>query len=283
MSGQFMTCADCDDRFLDYFEGQLDARTRESVDAHIASCARCQGLVRDVDGIIETAASLPELAPSRDLWKGIEARIQPSVRSIGSPRPQAIPRIWLAAAAAALVVVSSSVTYVATPKAKDAKKSENTVATGTPARPAPAPAAEPASRPATESESGQSSAAPAQSEPSGSGTSARPATPRPAAVVSASLRSAALSTSAALSPTERATAAEIAQLQALLRERRSELEPATVRTIEENLAVIDAALDQARAALAKDPASAFLNQRLEDTIQKKAALLRTVALMRSST
>jgi hypothetical protein len=283
MSGQFMTCADCDDRYLDYFEGRLDARTRESMDAHVAACARCQGLVRDIDGIRETAASLPELAPSRDLWKGIEARIQPSVRSIGSPRPQAIPRTWLAAAAAALIVVSSSVTYVATPKAKDAQKSGNAVATGTPAKAAELPASEPVSRPAAEGEGSEAPAAPAQSEGSGSVGSTQSAPPVRSAPLR-TLRSASLKSSA--SPTfesERATASEIARLQVLLRERRSELEPATVRTIEENLAVIDAALDQARAALARDPASAFLNQRLEDTIQKKAALLRTVALMRSST
>jgi hypothetical protein len=56
-----------------------------------------------------------------------------------------------------------------------------------------------------------------------------------------------------------------------------------VKTVEDNLAIIDAAVAQARAALARDPASGFLTQRLESTLHKKVELLRTVALMRSST
>ena len=56
-----------------------------------------------------------------------------------------------------------------------------------------------------------------------------------------------------------------------------------MRVVEENLAIIDAAVSQARAAVARDPASGFLNERLESALQKKVQLLRTVALIRSST
>jgi hypothetical protein len=76
---------------------------------------------------------------------------------------------------------------------------------------------------------------------------------------------------------------EIDELQAMLRERRDQLDPSTVRVVEENLAIIDAAVAQARAAVQRDPASGFLSHRLESALNKKIQLLRTVALLRSST
>src|SRR5512140_3156007 len=109
-----MTCAECDELFLDYFEHNLEGAHRSRFDEHVASCIRCQGLIRDVDGIRNQAAELPDLVPSRDLWSGIEARIQPQVRSIATARAASMSRTWLVAAAAALIVVTSSVTYVAT-------------------------------------------------------------------------------------------------------------------------------------------------------------------------
>ena len=67
MSEKLMTCQGCDELFVDYFEDGLDAARRAAVEAHVASCARCQGLVRDITGIRRDAAELPDLVPSRDL------------------------------------------------------------------------------------------------------------------------------------------------------------------------------------------------------------------------
>jgi len=41
------------------------------------------------------------------------------------------------------------------------------------------------------------------------------------------------------------------------------------------------AVKQARAALQRDPASGFLTEQLDNALQKKAELLRTVALLPS--
>ena len=91
MMNNQMTCAECDELFLDYFEHELEGADRTRFDEHVATCIRCQGLIRDIDGIRNQAADLQELAPSRDLWSGIEARIQPQVRSIASGN---WPRRW---------------------------------------------------------------------------------------------------------------------------------------------------------------------------------------------
>ncbi|MGH9421401.1 MAG: zf-HC2 domain-containing protein, partial [Thermoanaerobaculia bacterium] len=114
MSKNMINCADCDEMFPDYFEGTLPDDVHADFQRHVSSCARCQGLIRDVEGIRDDAANLPELAPSRDLWSGIEARIQPEVVSIGSTPQRHLSRRWLAAAAAALIVATSGVTYMAT-------------------------------------------------------------------------------------------------------------------------------------------------------------------------
>jgi hypothetical protein len=55
---------------------------------------------------------------------------------------------------------------------------------------------------------------------------------------------------------------------------RSTLRPETMRVIEENLRTIDVAIAQADSALRRDPGSAYLNQYLAATMQRKLKLLR---------
>ena len=59
-----------------------------------------------------------------------------------------------------------------------------------------------------------------------------------------------------------------------MREHRRELDPATVRTIEQNLRIIDQATEQARRALAADPANPYLNSHLAAQLRLKADVLR---------
>ncbi|MBI1968089.1 MAG: zf-HC2 domain-containing protein [Gemmatimonadetes bacterium] len=76
----------------------------------------------------------------------------------------------------------------------------------------------------------------------------------------------------------------IAQLELALAAGRGRLDTATVRVLEQNLALIDRAIAQARAALAADPADAYLNHHLADTMRRKLQLLRranTLATARS--
>jgi hypothetical protein len=66
----------------------------------------------------------------------------------------------------------------------------------------------------------------------------------------------------------------VEDLEATLERGRAQLDPETVRVLEQNLQSIDAAIEQCRQALAKDPANAYLNNHLAAARQRKLALLR---------
>lgn len=70
---------------------------------------------------------------------------------------------------------------------------------------------------------------------------------------------------------------EIAALQSIVRERRGDLDPATLAVLERNLAVIDTAVAEARAALEADPNSTFIAQQFARAYTSKLTLLRGAA------
>jgi hypothetical protein len=72
---------------------------------------------------------------------------------------------------------------------------------------------------------------------------------------------------------------EITTLHAALDARRGQLNPATVKIIEQNLSVIDEAIRQSKEALAKDPNSRLLNDQLDHSLATKTSLLRVAALL----
>ena len=55
---------------------------------------------------------------------------------------------------------------------------------------------------------------------------------------------------------------------------RGRLDTATVRVLEQNLRIIDAAIAESQRALAADPASPYLNAHLANTMRRKLELLR---------
>ena len=72
---------------------------------------------------------------------------------------------------------------------------------------------------------------------------------------------------------------EIATLRQIVDERRAELDPRTVGILDKNLQLIDSAIAESKAALAKDPASGFLAQQLTQAYDSKLQLLRGVATL----
>jgi len=253
MSDNPMTCARADAALLDYFEGTLGARVRAEVDMHAASCLRCASLIRDIEGIREDAVTLGDMTPSRNLWPEIEARIQPRVVSIADARrPAAVPRWWMAAAAAALIVSTAGVTYVATSGSLSRRV---------------------ASKPAQPADAGFDRTL-------ASGRSADPGT-EPSVSRSAELASRAVASQR--TPGDLQLGDEISRLQLVVSERKTQLDSATVRIVEDNLRLIDTAVKQARAALVRDPASGFLSDQLNSALEKKVELLRTAAMLPSST
>ena len=85
---------------------------------HRAHCVECGKLWSELENISAEAARLPSLAPSRDLWDGIEARISTVPRSLPFYKTQTFR---LAMAASLLIAVTSGVTWqLATSSTPDA-------------------------------------------------------------------------------------------------------------------------------------------------------------------
>lgn len=85
-----------------------------------------------------------------------------------------------------------------------------------------------------------------------------------------------------IATTEMGYDAAIRQLTAALEARWADLDPGTVEVVQRNLAMIDAAIAEARAALEADPANAYLYKHLDTTLMKKVELLRRVNRLRTA-
>jgi hypothetical protein len=280
MTNSNMTCEAFDAALPDYLEGTLDGPMRARVEQHLRECVRCTGLVRDLENIQKEAAALPDLIPARDLWSGIESRIAaPVIPLVARPEKQRrLVPAWIGVAAAALMVSTAGVTYLLTARSLG-QRGVATVAANT--------ATPPQSNGANSGDSG-SSALTTTSVPDNSSTG-EPGTSSPLQAVRSNRRvipSAAvvaqnLQTESAKS--ELVYGKEIAMLQAIVGQRRTVLDSSTVAIIERNLRIIDAAIEQSRAALARDPASAMLSEQLTHALDKKVELLRTAAMLPAST
>ena len=76
--------------------------------------------------------------------------------------------------------------------------------------------------------------------------------------------------------------AAVADLERVLEADRGRLDTTTVRVIEQNLAVIDRAIADARRALAADPGNPYLSTYLAHTMRRKIDLLRQAATIAAS-
>jgi hypothetical protein len=73
--------------------------------------------------------------------------------------------------------------------------------------------------------------------------------------------------------------AAVADLETALKTGRDRLDPETVRIVEENLQIVNQALDDARHALADDPANEYLSDYVVETRRRKLSLLRHAAAL----
>jgi hypothetical protein len=71
--------------------------------------------------------------------------------------------------------------------------------------------------------------------------------------------------------------AAVADLEQVLVAGRSRLDTTTVRVIDESLARIDTAIEDARSAIQRDPANAYLTRQITANMRRKLNLLRTAA------
>ncbi len=297
MNAYNMPCEAVEATLPDYLDETLEAWVRSSVDEHLGQCLRCAGLVRDLRNIENEAATLPDLVPVRDLWPEIEARIGTPVVAFtpvaaattesapdNSPVPDIGPNgraavatpararmfpAWMGAAAAALVVLTAGTTYLLTSRAVRQPGAQYTASTG------------------------PIESAPVVVEPDGGGDSSGAIVPLNGADSSEPVTAGSLPRTRATggrptarlarSATEAVYDKEIASLQAIMSWRRAELDPATVAIIDRNLKIIDSAIAQSKTALRRDPASSMLGNQLTHALDKKVELLRTAAMLPSST
>jgi hypothetical protein len=248
---------ECDlmcERLAAYIEGDLPPAERTAAERHLAECASCAEALVELRAITGEAAQLPLLTPSRDLWAGIESRISTPVTLLDSaPAPvRRMPRRqWqLAIAASALIAVSAGAAYLITARSGATGSQPVNVAAST----------------TVPSGDSQRTSAPA---------SVQQATPAPVPPASGSF----VSHNKKDVNVTRVYDREIALLDSLVHTRREALDPKTVQIIEHNLKIIDRAIAESRAALAKDPKSPLLTNRLDNVLGSKVELLRTVAFL----
>ncbi|HMC54231.1 MAG TPA: zf-HC2 domain-containing protein [Gemmatimonadaceae bacterium] len=280
MTTNVMTCADFSDRLTAYLERETDDTTRAALERHAVTCVKCGALLADLRKLRIDAANLPELAPSRDLWSGIEKRIETPVVPITgefpvatAPARRAPVRRWVRPALMAAALVGAAVLgYFGGARRPPVGAGATTIAERpqtTPAAVAPETAVVPTPPSVT-----VASTVPSTS-PAGGGT--------PVQTVAAP---AAAAPTTAVQATNRLVAdydREIGKLRVLIDQRRNQMDPVTVAVIERNLQVIDAAIAECKKAIARDPASRFLIESLNQSLQAKVELMRTAALLPSRT
>ena len=283
---------DCDGfaaELADYLEGDAPDAVRDAVESHAARCAACRQLLQDLNTIRHDAADLPVLVPSRDLWTGIAERIDAKVLPIetGVRTIKPMRRTWArpAIAAAALVIVTAGITNLATrasmtPTATITAPQQ--VASVTPVVGDSQPSTLETTVQPTPVNSGAGATGPASAvRAPGRGTTRAGSQPRATSVGTPDARLA--SAEPLMKATEPVYDREIVKLRSIVKTRRAQLDPRTIAVLEQSMAVIDSAIAQSRAALAKDPASGFLATQLNHSLEKKVELLRTAALLPART
>lgn len=256
-------CARFEAQLGAWLEHELSAGDQAFMTAHRAQCAACEALTRDLEQIVADAAALPALSPPRDLWAGIEQRLETEVVPLPTAARQA-PGItrWsvrtLGAAAAALVTITAGVTWQLAYRAGGdvARADSARIAT---AAPASVPTAAPRAVPTPDSSL---------------------VVPKAELVVGTPdvARTTLANTAAPVAP-EVTYEREITALRRIVNERFTELDSTTVTELRRNLDIIDQAIADSRKALAKDPRSAFVAQQLDRALQAKLELMRKVALL----
>jgi len=247
-----------------YMERDLDAAEQAWMQRHRAECAACHAVVHELDQLVAEAGALPDVQPARDLWAGIESRLEAPViplptaaRTERTSRTRSVSVQWFAVAATLLVAVSSGVTWqIARSRAASSTGASPVVASQTTA----------------DSVNGASLAAPT-AELVVASPSAVPAT------ASRATRLAGNGDEADALNVNGTYEREISALRHIVDERFTELDPGTVTELRRNLDIIDRAIGDSRAALARDPRSGMVSAQLDRALQAKLELLRRVALL----
>ena len=111
-----MKCEEALKRLDDYVDGALPEAEFQEIELHIAGCPACRAAEEGLRDLLARASRLPrEMPPPRDLWPAIRQRID--APRVLAPRPERSGARWwtlgsLAAAAAVVVALVSTLTSV---------------------------------------------------------------------------------------------------------------------------------------------------------------------------
>jgi anti-sigma factor RsiW len=70
-----MRCSICRTNQTKYERGELAAPERQSVEAHLAACARCRGFYAEAAELRALLPAVEPVMPRRDLWPSVAARL----------------------------------------------------------------------------------------------------------------------------------------------------------------------------------------------------------------
>ena len=239
------------DTLNDYADGLLGGTVRAEIDRHLASCGRCAAELDDLRRVLAMAAGAPRaILPPDDLWPELrlelERRKEVALPVAGLvPQPDAAPQ---------------AVPIAGTPSRRTRRERAFLAA-------------------AAVALVVGSSAVTAYVVRTADGELASTGGVRDSAGVSV----APTTIAAGFHPTEGDYLRTIGELRSTLDARRDQLSPAAIATVERSLAVIDAAIAEARAALAEDPRNATLVELLSASYERKLELLRRASELPSRT
>jgi hypothetical protein len=267
-------CARFDAQLGPWLEHDLDPAADRWMGQHRDSCAACAAIARELDTLVAEAGALPALAPPHDLWPVIESRLAAPVIPIGPRGDTAITSApgrtitirRFALAATLLVAVSSGVTWQLARRAAPGSGTADTRVTAVAA----------ASMPTRDASANTADDTPADVTP-GATTELVIGTPTPAAAGAPRARF--VSDDEDVHNAGVTFEREIIALRLIVDERFTELDTATVRELRRNLDIINRAIAESRAALARDPRSVLVSSQLDRALQAKLDLLRRVALL----
>jgi anti-sigma factor RsiW len=276
------------ERLSEYVDEELSRSDRDALEQHLQGCPECSSAVEELTAVRERARNLPQASVPAELWSRIESSIsarrlrpvpeQPlgpeGTREPGSGRTGG--SFWggrfsfslpeLVTACLAVAVLSGGGVFALTKLSGRAPGIGPTVAQAPPSGAA--------------QEGATQTRQPSLQEPAPITTEE----PRSLAASNATVPATTGGEAVNASRTEATPHEEaIAELRKALAKERDRLDPATVRALESNLAIIDLAIDQAKRALAADPANTYVKEHLAETMRRKVELLQRATQLASST
>jgi len=229
------------DKLSDYLDGELPDAERRAIESHLAGCTHCTAVLADLKRVIARAQALEPRPPQADLWGAVAAHIEQ--HSAGRIVAFA-PRRRISFTFPEALAASLLIAVVSGALAWTfAGRIEG-----------------------IRSEAPASAAAPHTAAPADPINPIDPIDNVQMATVSVA---------------DPQYDAAVADLEKAVKQGRGRLDENTIAIVEHNLQIIDQAIEQARQALAADPANSYLSSHLFEARRRKLDLLRRAAALSS--